>query len=218
MEHAGKFYLGHLWKVPVYVGWEAAILLFFLYRTSAKLPADQMLVVITAALLTIFLHEMGHALVARTVGMGGISITISAMGGYCAYQPEPPPGRKILITMSGPLTNFALAGLSWLCLYYHIFAVDLVDVFVRAMLYWNLLLGIFNSIPLYPLDGGQIFHACAEAVTHSRPKANRAALIMSVIAAFGVVGWNAAQNHGQPDMMVVGFMLFLLFTAFQFLR
>ncbi|MBA2479234.1 MAG: site-2 protease family protein [Planctomycetes bacterium] len=218
MNTAGKFYLGHLWKVPVYVGWEAIILLFFLYQMSSKLPMDFMLVLITAALLTILLHEMGHALVARAAGMVGVTITISALGGYCSYMPEPAPRTKILITMAGPGMNFALAGLFWIPDHFQTFSVPLVAFFVHWMVVWNLLLGIFNSLPLYPLDGGQIFHASAEIGTRSRAKANRATLVLSVISAFGIVAWSAYMHQGQPDLFLIGLVLMLLFTAFQTLR
>ena len=214
----GKFYLGHLLQVPVYIGWEAIFLLIFAYNQVNGRPAAEMLIAITALVLTIVLHEFGHALVARAVRMRDVAITISALGGYCTYSGEPSTARKIAITAAGPLTNFALAGAAWSVLHYDLFRETTTVIFCSYMLVWNLVLGIFNSLPLYPLDGGQLTLAIAKGVCRNQATAFKITLTLAVISAFGVVALDAYMHHGQPSMFNMALMAMLLFTAFAALR
>jgi stage IV sporulation protein FB len=218
MDQPGKFYLGHLGKVPVFIGWEALFLVWFIWNQYRDAGTELMLIGMAAVLLTILMHELGHALVARVKGMFGVTITISALGGYCSYQGDPKPWDKVLITSAGPAMNFFLAGLAWLILRYDIFAVPQVLAFVHAMLIWNLTLGIFNIFPLFPLDGGQIAHSLLRIGTRSTATANRATLALSVASAFVLVGLSAYLNHGEPSFFMIGLVLLMLFTAFHALR
>jgi len=222
----GKQYVGHLFTVPVYVGLEALFLLFFAYRQYQVLDAVHILLGVTAIILVILLHELGHALVAQAFKMPGVAITISAMGGYCSYQGSPPPGKKILITVSGPLTNFLLAGATYLvfpgvCYDYlqgYLPPQDQLTYFFAASFFlWNLFLGCLNSFPLYPLDGGQVALTLCTTFCRRLDTAKHVALIISVIAATAMacvdyfllshtLGWNT---------LVIGF---LLYTAFMSLR
>jgi Zn-dependent protease len=213
----GKFYLGHLLQVPVYIGFEAIFLVIFGWWQYQSVSLAAMLIGVTALLLTIVLHEFGHALVARATRMRDVAITITAMGGYCSYSGQPPTAKKIAITAAGPLTNFALAGAAYACLYYGVFAEQTVNYFCKQMLMWNLMLGCLNSFPIYPLDGGQIALAAALGVSR-KETAVKFVLGLSVIAAFALVALDGWLRGGQPSTFTMVLVVMLLFTAFGTLR
>jgi len=221
--NGGKQYVGHLFTVPVYVGFEALFLLYFAYRQYQGMDGVLVLLGVTAILLVIILHELGHALVAQACKMPGVAITISAMGGYCSYQGSPPPGKKVLITASGPLTNFVLAGATYLvfpgvCQIYlqgQYVGDNLVFFFAGYFFFWNLLLGCLNSFPLYPLDGGQIALTLCTTYCRRLDTAKHLTLIISVIAATAMLGidYFLLSHTLGWNTVLIGILLYTAFTS-----
>jgi Zn-dependent protease len=216
----GKQYVGHLFTVPVYVGFEAIFLLYFAYRQYQGLDTVLIVLGITAIVLVIVLHELGHALVAQACKMPGVAITISAMGGYCSYQGSPPPGKKILITSSGPLTNFLLAGICVLlfpqiCLHSWYLGDSLKSYFIHFFFFWNLILGCLNSFPLYPLDGGQVALTICTKFCRSVATAKHVTLIIAVVTATVMLGLDYFFISGGFgwNTMLIGILLFTAFTS-----
>ncbi len=206
--------LGHLWQVPVYVSWTAVFLVLFGYGNYAGALADRMLVGITALLLTILLHEFGHALAALALRLRGVEITLAAVGGYCSYQSQPSAGQKLLVSVSGPLVNYLLAGLAYLALRYGLIDGDsLVGFFVYSMFYWNLILGIFNSLPLYPLDGGQSALALTRLLSRRDATAKHVTLwcsaITACVAIYLLVQWHALNTY---MALMIGSLLIIAFA------
>src|SRR6478672_9608212 len=121
-----------------------------------------------AEYLTLFgivlLHEFGHALACRQVGGRADHIVLWPLGGVAFVAPPPRPGAWFWSIAAGPLVNVALVPLT--------FGVVLLagsqglresdpDVykFLFELARINLGLLIFNLLPIYPLDGGQILQA-----------------------------------------------------------
>lgn len=121
----------------------------------------------TAALLAFFtcvvLHELGHSFTAMHYGIGVRRILLLPIGGMAEFENIPrQPGRELLITIAGPAVNFAIAALLWIGLP-SASAVEseimtAVD-FGYLLLQWNLLMGCFNLLPAFPMDGGRILRA-----------------------------------------------------------
>ncbi|GCE06518.1 site-2 protease family protein [Dictyobacter aurantiacus] len=110
--------------------------------------------------LSVFLHELAHALVARARGLQVKSITLFLFGGVSNIEQEPAaPDIEFQMALVGPLTSLALGGLSWLLA----LAIGHNGSPLRAIFEYlalaNLLLGVFNMIPGFPLDGGRVLHS-----------------------------------------------------------
>jgi stage IV sporulation protein FB len=117
---------------------------------------------------SIIFHELGHAFAGRWfAGCKKSSITLFALGALCSnamteYTSEM---RRIVIFAAGPFANFLLALLSFGVIYvfnsymfvgHHYSFLGAVMVMTLSV---NMMLGIFNMLPIFPLDGGQIlFH------------------------------------------------------------
>jgi Zn-dependent protease len=114
--------------------------------------------------LIVLMHEFGHALACRQVGGRAQDIVLWPLGGVAYVAPPQRPSAVLWSIAAGPLVNVALlpvfGALLWLAgsLGWAAAAPDLVGL-VRALAVVNLVLLLFNLLPIYPLDGGQILRA-----------------------------------------------------------
>ena len=121
----------------------------------------------TAALLAFFtcvvLHELGHSFTAMRFGIGVRRILLMPIGGMAEFDSIPrQPGRELIITLAGPAVNFFLAGMLWLILPAEVAPeTDAVTAteFGQLIMHWNVLMGCFNLLPAFPMDGGRILRA-----------------------------------------------------------
>ncbi|MEZ4864887.1 MAG: site-2 protease family protein [Caldilineaceae bacterium] len=144
-----------------------------------------------AALLffaSVLAHELAHSLVAKLQGIPVRNITLFLFGGVSNIQREPPsPRAEFLITIVGPLTSIVLGLLiSWLAaLSVGQQAINVTNPMAVAsqltptatILLWlgsiNIILGLFNLIPGFPLDGGRILRSILWAGTDNLRQATR---------------------------------------------
>ena len=112
----------------------------------------------------VLLHEFGHSLACRQVGGSADHIVLWPLGGIAFVNPPRRPGAVLWSIAAGPLVNVALVPvleLIWIFAGQAGLADSSPDTFrliwmIRSI---NLLLLIFNMLPVYPLDGGQILQA-----------------------------------------------------------
>lgn len=112
----------------------------------------------------VLLHEFGHALACRQTGGSADRIILWPLGGIAFVNPPRRPGAVLWSIAAGPLVNVALVPvleLLWIFAGHAGWFEDAPDAFrligmIRTI---NLVLLIFNMLPVYPLDGGQIFQA-----------------------------------------------------------
>ncbi|HNP85464.1 MAG TPA: site-2 protease family protein [Kouleothrix sp.] len=135
-------------------------LLYWLYQPQAGVVGGWVLAGAAALLLSVsvVLHELGHALVARRYGQAVSGMTLFALGGATELTDAPPlPVRDFLVAMAGPLVSVVLAVL-------FVLAWWLLPLPMLAMLFLHLALtngvmALFNLLPGYPLDGGRMLWA-----------------------------------------------------------
>ncbi|HEX7010826.1 MAG TPA: site-2 protease family protein, partial [Phycisphaeraceae bacterium] len=122
-----------------------------------------------ATYLTLFgivlLHEFGHALACRSVGGWADRIVLWPLGGIAFVQPPPRPGPVLWSIAAGPLVNVLLVPVTGLVfilsggLHTPPEAWTHWQWYVGAVMLMNFSLLAFNLLPIYPLDGGQMFQA-----------------------------------------------------------
>jgi Zn-dependent protease/CBS domain-containing protein len=122
---------------------------------------------IAAALIffaCIVLHELGHALVARAVGIPIRGITLFLFGGVAEMEGEPrSAGSEFLMAIAGPAVSAVLAASFWV-------VAGLVEPVavafpLRYLAGINLAVLVFNMVPAFPLDGGRVFRSLLWALT-----------------------------------------------------
>lgn len=131
-----------------------------------------------ALLISLIIHEMGHALVAKRYKLEP-SILLHGFGGLCFHRTAQTDGQDALIVVMGPITQI-LAGLGvyglTLATALPSVAADLASYFMWISILWGSL-NLF--LPIYPLDGGKLFHLILRRFTQP-DKALRYALHVSI--------------------------------------
>jgi Zn-dependent protease len=137
---------------------------------------------------SVLAHELAHSLVAKARGLPVKRITLFLFGGVSNIEREPPsPAAEFLISVVGPLTSFVLGGLFLFLAQVlgggqAIVGDDPVRVAARlepvaVLLAWlggvNIVLGIFNLIPGFPLDGGRVLRSILWGATGDLVRATR---------------------------------------------
>jgi Zn-dependent protease/CBS domain-containing protein len=127
--------------------------------------------------LSILIHELSHALMAIRSGITVPAITLFVFGGMAHTAKEAKtPGVELSIAIVGPLTSFALAGLFWMIGRASPEESHPMIAVASDYLAWiNLVVGLFNLVPGYPLDGGRAFRALWWWKTGSLVRATRVA-------------------------------------------
>jgi len=110
--------------------------------------------------LIVLLHEFGHALACRQTGGVADRIILWPLGGIAFVNPPPRPGAYLWSIAAGPLVNVLLFPILSLLLFVAQLQWRLSNpdayLFISSLWYINTGLLIFNLLPIYPLDGGQI--------------------------------------------------------------
>jgi Zn-dependent protease len=201
------FQIGRLFGTDIYAS-PSFILLMGLLLIS-NLGGDRLWAVATlllALVISVLVHEFGHAFaVRRLLGSNGF-ILLWALGGIFVHEPTRVIGKRIKISLSGP--GFGLvAGLLALLLYTTLeISSPVLGHFVAAMMWINLGITALNLLPILPLDGGQATLAALEWKL-PQPRALRVVRRVSVVFAAG--GIAAALSFGQPWLaLLAGFLLF----------
>jgi Zn-dependent protease len=157
-----------------------------------------------ALFMIVILHEFGHALACRQVGGSANRIVLWPLGGIAYVQPPQRPGATLWSIAAGPLVNVVLMPiLLSLVMMDSVFgwsrSVPDAFTFLVMVYFINKVLLVFNLLPIYPLDGGQILRSL---LWFWMGRA-RSLMAASVIGMVGVAGlflysywtrsvWNAA--------------------------
>jgi len=191
-----RFHFSMLFSLPIAV---------YLFKPENLYGLTEAVLWVGGFLLFILLHELGHTFAAKSVGVEVKSVVVWLLGGFTnfAYKPEKPL-HNLFIAFAGPLMNMALA---FLCVAAYIaltagflpYAGDpVVYMWARtlqnlafSLAVVNLILIVFNLLPVYPLDGGNILHAAME-LFFGRSRADRITLWVSIpflllLVGFGLV-------------------------------
>ena len=170
--------------------------------------------------VAVFLHELGHSLQAMKYKVKVKDITLMPLGGVAQMEELPKnPKQELKIALAGPLVNFAIAAvlvvIGMLLQTRSIISLnELVSSFGQTnwagMLAYltmaNLLLGLFNLLPAFPMDGGRILRSLlAMRMDHTR--ATRIAALIGQGLAFlmGLIGF----MNGQYTLILIAIFVWM---------
>lgn len=162
----GSFRLFHVNGIDIYLNWTwFLVALYEIEARKGRYSSVAWNVVEYLALFAIVLtHEFGHALACRSVGGTADKIMLWPLGGVAYVNPPQRPGATLWSIAAGPLVNVVLAVPLWAA-----FATarsagwrasnpDAYQL-IYAILFTDIVLLLFNILPIYPLDGGQILRS-----------------------------------------------------------
>ncbi len=139
--------------------------------------------------VSVLLHELGHSLVARLFGIPVDDIVLMIFGGISKIRRNPKtPTQEFWIVLAGPLVNILLWAMLML-LASSVRGWEQMYALLTYLAYINLILGIFNLIPGYPLDGGKALLAIIWAANHDLQKATVIAANVGRMFAYFLIFW-----------------------------
>ena len=166
------------------------------------------LLVALALFASVLVHELAHSLYATSHGGKVRSITLLMIGGVSELAEIPRrPAQEAWMALAGPATSLAVAGACF-ALHRALGSVGSFDarfgLFLVGQL--NLMLGIFNLLPAFPMDGGRILRAL---LVHSRGHAQATRIAATVGKAFAGLFTLAGLISGNVYLVVVAFFVFI---------
>lgn len=190
----GSFRLFRFQGIDVHVHWSWFIIA--IYSVSQRAPGYVSpvwaLLEYLALFVTVTLHEFGHALACRQVGGSADQIVLWPLGGVAYVAPPQRAGAMLWSIAAGPLVNVVLLpvfiGLGWACRGTGLL-VDNPDLahFLSALIWMDVGLLIFNLLPVYPLDGGQILRSLLWYPL-GRARSLKAATIVGLVGGVALAG------------------------------
>jgi Zn-dependent protease/CBS domain-containing protein len=199
----------------------------FIVPRQAGISALPLILGAISALLlfgSVLVHELSHSLVAQARGLRVRDITLFIFGGVSNIGGEARTARdEFIISAVGPLTSFLLAGLFWLLgqTTHTPAALDVLFGSARtlrtmtplaAVLNYltaiNLLLGAFNLLPAFPLDGGRVFRSIVWGITRRYGRAT------TIAATVGQVFGCLMMAVGVVRVVLLGDLFGGLWTVF----
>jgi len=142
--------------------------------------------------VSILLHELAHCLVAVSNGVRVRSITLMMLGGVSRMERDVRPEREAWMAFAGPLSSFGIAVACWLASLLPLLAE--VRVAFLALALANAVLGAFNLLPAFPMDGGRVLRGLLSTRLGIRRATSVAATIgkgMAVLfGLFGLLSFN----------------------------
>lgn len=143
---------------------------------------------------SVMAHELGHAFVATRLGIPVRDITLFIFGGAARLGREPRRARdELLIALAGPAVSLLLA-VSFAGLWSA--GSGLAEPY-RALFGWlaaaNAILGVFNLIPGFPMDGGRVVRAVLWGVTGNQRRATQTAANLGRLIAYMIIAWGVLQ-------------------------
>ena len=168
-----------------------AILIFLL--------TEQLNIYIVFMLFAI-IHELGHVLTGIILGFKPKNIEVLPIGiSACFYMQCDDYNKKInyanrfvlkkvIISCAGPITNFIIA------IIFYFFDFSIFNISREFIIYTNFIIGIFNLIPIYPLDGGRIIKnilhikiGLKESYKYTKIIANLSIIILTIFSSMAIL-------------------------------
>lgn len=189
--------IGRVAGIPVFLHWSFLTLMVGYASVSwwrGGVWDLALTLAICAALFgSVLLHEFGHAMAARYYGIRTAHISLYPFGGVAAMEGMPgDPPKEMVVAFAGPAVNFVLATVSGIA-----FGLSGWSPF-GWMAFLNGLMGVFNLLPAFPMDGGRVLRALLTLrlgfVAGSRLAIaiGRAFAVLFLLGGIGFGVWNVA--------------------------
>jgi Zn-dependent protease len=150
-----------------------------------------------ALFASVLIHEFSHSLVALARGLRVHSITLFIFGGVSNIAGEAERAiDEFLIAVVGPLSSFVLAGVFWAAGRTAVLDGTPLGAFIGYLASVHLILGLFNLVPGFPLDGGRVLRSILWASTGSLRRATQIASYVGQGFGFLLIFWGVSRLLG----------------------
>ncbi|PWA07396.1 site-2 protease family protein [Flavobacterium psychrotolerans] len=216
----GSFKLGTIAGIGVFIHWTFSLLLAFIIFINYKAghSASQIIwsvLFILSVFITVFLHELGHALAAKKYDINTKDITLLPIGGLARLERIPEkPSEELIVALAGPFVNIAIAFVTGLFIAMPSDAQQLSEqlmegingkTFLLHFFLVNFWLALFNLIPAFPMDGGRVLRALLSLKLQRHVATKIAARIGQLLA----IGFIFLGFFGNPFLIFIGIFIIM---------
>jgi len=138
---------------------------FVVLDLEERVPMSIAVLWIPVLLISVLIHELGHAALNSLLGFGPSAIILGGLGGRTLSRRDGKPWQDTLVSLAGPLASLVLAVVFFVLSRNLATDTQTLSTFFELMFRANLYWGIFNLIPVYPLDGGHVVRSLAAQFT-----------------------------------------------------
>jgi Zn-dependent protease len=221
----GGLRLGRVLGIPVYLRWSwlllaTVVVILYAEVLTATLPQlDQTgryafaVGFVLCLLLSVLLHEIGHALVARHYGIPVRAITLEVLGGYTEMETDSPhPRADLQDSIIGPIVSAVHGGAALAAVHelpHGGSGQGVVRQLAFQLAFSNLLVAVFNALPGLPLDGGRAVRALVWRATGNRHTGTSVAgwfgrvLAVALVATAAVLGLLTRTGIATPLLLLL---------------
>ena len=216
----GSFKLGKIAGIGLFVHWTFSLLILFIIYTNYKAGQNSIQILwsvlfILCVFLTVFMHELGHALTAKKFGIKTKDITLLPIGGVAQLERLPEkPSEELMVAFAGPMVNIVLALITSLFISLPNTSEEMVaqlengvnanNFFLNFYLV-NIILAFFNLIPAFPMDGGRVLRALLSYKLERHQATKIAARIGQALA----IGFVLLGFYSNPFLIFIGIFVFM---------
>lgn len=194
-----------IFGVPIRAHITLALLLLWVIieqqRNGEALLSEVLLTLLV--LLSIAIHEIGHAVAAKYFGVKTHEIVLYPFGGVAHMAKELTGWKELIVAAAGPLVSVALALIIHLIPLAEGVSPSLLTL-QKTLRGVNIALCLFNLIPAYPMDGGRILRAILELLQVKNATSIAASLGQAVSIIMGCLGF----YYGNPILVLVSIVVF----------
>lgn len=207
-------YLFSLANIPVSVsGWYFALIAYYAFSSG---PARGLLLGLCVT-VSLLVHEFGHALVARYYRLDP-SVLLHGFGGLCSHKPANSNRHDAFIIAAGPFAGLFFGGLvylaqeaMWSYSPESMYGSEPLQLTFFYFLYINIIWSIANLLPLWPLDGGQLFRLLMQKLLKPS-QAERATHYVGIAVGIAALSLTLAYLKSPFLVIIVSFLMYKNFT------
>ncbi len=218
-QRQGSLHLFTLFGIDVFIHWTWFVVAYFFYNSRGIFGEGWLFIITYGGLFGIVLmHEFGHALACRSVGGRAKEIVLWPLGGVAYVEPPQRPGAVLWSIIAGPLVNVVLVPITFAVLLAAGPWLPAGSPWLRVIetfAYINLVLLVFNMLPIYPLDGGQTLWAILWFFLGRGKGLKVASTIGLCIAVFVIVLLVVSGSVLKGNFMLFLIALFVAWQAWQ---
>lgn len=186
-----------LGSIPLRI--HAGFFLMAVFLGMTERDPARLAVWVATVLVSVIVHELGHALMGRAFGLVP-RIELHGMGGHTSFTGGPTTrgevgtAKSIAISVAGPFAGFLFAAVVLVLVRAGLHPKHpVVDHAVTLLVFVNVVWGIFNLVPMLPLDGGNVLRAALRRA--SKTKGEKIARVVSIAIALALVLWSIGRQE-----------------------
>lgn len=201
--------------IQVYLHWAwLLVAVYFIQRNQQYQSQVYAVLEYVGLFVIVLMHEFGHSLATRQVGGVSDKILLWPFGGIAYVNAPQRPAAHLWSIAAGPLVNVVLMPVLWLVC--HFFARDNSDlsVLLYELLGINIWLLVFNLLPVYPLDGGQILQ-CLLWFPLGWLKATLITTGLGVVGGLALMGLSWWLTESFFNLILIAYLLQMTWRTFR---